>query len=144
MIRQATKYDKTEVIRLMKLFRAESPVKQIYFEDDEEHWHKLLDNIFAGAGAVFLEHGKGLLMCMVLQSVWSSKVFGLHELAWYVEPQYRNGTTGFKLLKAYLDYADELKESKRINFCILSKLPQTPNLDYTKFGFAKLDENWIS
>lgn len=143
MIRQATKYDKTQVIELMKCFRAESPVHEIYAEDDEQHWHKLLDSIFAGAGAIFLEDQKGLLICMVFQSIWNSKVYGLHELAWYVKPEYRKGTTGYKLLKAYMEYAKQLKQNKRISFYMLSKLPQTPNIDYAKFGFAKLDENWI-
>lgn len=143
MIRQATKYDKTEVIRLMKLFREESPVKEVYAEDDEEHWHRLLDNIFAGAGAIFIEEGKGLLLCMVLPSVWSSKVLALHELAWFVSKEFRGGTTGYKLLKAYLQYAKQMKESGRIKYFTVSKMVSSPDIDYARFGFRKVDENWV-
>lgn len=143
MIRQATKYDKTEIIDLMKCFRAESPVEEIYGENDETHWNLLLDNLFAGAGAVFIEERKGLLMCMVLPTIWSSKVYGLHELAWYVKPEFRNGMTGYKLLKAYIEFGNSLKQQNRIKFFTLSKLPQTPSMNYEKLGFAKLDENWI-
>lgn len=143
MIREATKYDKTEIIRLMKLFREESPVKEFYREDDEEYWNKLLDNIFAGAGVIFLEEGKGLLLSLILPSVWSEKVLALHELAWFVEKQYRGGSTGYKLLKAYLNCAKEMKQSGRIKYFTVSKMVSSPDIDYTRFGFRKIDENWV-
>lgn len=143
MIRKATKYDKTEVIRLMKLFREESPIKEIYSDDDEEYWNAFLDNILAGAGAVFLEENKGLLLCAVLPSVWSSKVLALHELAWYVKKEFRGGSTGYKLLKAYLEYAKTMKESGRVKYFTVSKMVSSPDIDYARFGFRKIDENWI-
>lgn len=143
MIRQATKYDKTEIIKLMKLFREESPVKEFYLDDDEQYWEAFLDNILVGAGAVFLEEGKGLLLCAVLPSVWSSKVLALHELAWYVVKEHRGGTTGYKLFKAYLEYAKTMKESGRVKYFTVSKMVSSPNIDYARFGFRKVDENWI-
>lgn len=143
MIRQATRYDKTRVIELMKLFRAESPIADLVNEDNEEYWSQLLDNIFAGAGAVFIEDGKGLLMCMVMPTVWNNKTFVLNELAWYVRPEYRGGTTGYKLLKAYLDYAQAMKESGRVRYFTMTKMVSSPDIDYGKFGFRKVDENWV-
>jgi hypothetical protein len=46
-------------------------------------------------------------------------------------------------LKAYLEYANELKNSGRIKYFTLSKIANSPNLKYEKLGFRKIDENWI-
>jgi N-acetylglutamate synthase-like GNAT family acetyltransferase len=143
MIRQATKYDKTEIIEMLKCFRDESPIKQYFQDDDIEHWEIILTNVFAGQGKIFIEQGKGLFFCLLLPSIWSKKVLVLHEIAWYVLPQYRNGTSGYKLLKAYLEYANKLKNSGRIKYFTLSKIATSPNLKYEKLGFRKIDENWI-
>lgn len=143
MIRKATKYDKKEIIRLIILFREESLFKEIYAEEDQEYLNAFLDNIFAGAGAIFLEEGKGFLWCAVLPSIWNSKVLALHELAWYVVKEYRGGSTGYRLLQAYLEYAKTMKESGRVKYFTVSKLVSSPDIDYTRFGFKKADENWI-
>ena len=94
-------------------------------------------------GIVFIKDNVGLIMGVVMPTIWCNKTFVLHEFAWWVRPEHRTGTIGYKLVKAYIDFGNKLKEQGRIIFFTLSKLPDTPNLDYTKLGFAKLDENWI-
>lgn len=143
MIRQANKYDKTAILEMMKQFRQESDIKQYQTLDNPEYWDELLNSMLYGKGIVFIEEGKGLIMGMIAPVIWCNKTFGLYELAWWVKPEYRNGTTGYKLLKAYIDYAKKLKDENRIVLFTLSKLSNTPNLDYTKLGFVKTDENWI-
>lgn len=143
MIRQATKYDISEVIGMMKKFRAESPVQELLDIEDEDYWRHMLNEIFAGKGKVFIEEGKGILLCMIIPSIWSPKVLVLHELAWYVLPEYRNTTVGYKLLKAYLNYAEQLVKSERIRYYTLNKMVSSPNLKYEKLGFRKIDEIWI-
>lgn len=141
MIRQATKYDKTQIIEMMKCFRKESPYQEI--DDNEEYWNELLNNIFAGQGAVFLDDNKGLLMCLIIPNIWNPKVLGLHELAWYVYPEFRKTFTGYRLLTAYLDYAKKQKQNKRINYFTISKLSNSPDINYSRYGFIKKDENWV-
>jgi GNAT superfamily N-acetyltransferase len=143
MIRQATKYDKTEIIEMMKQFRAEADFPELLKVDNEEHWNTMLDGIFAGQGVIFLEEGKGLLMAIVLPTIWCNKTFAMHELAWYVRPEQRNTTIGFRLFSAYLVYARQLKEQGRIKYFTITKLDVSPNLKYEKYGFRKKDENWI-
>lgn len=143
MIRQATKYDKTTIIELMKQFRAESPLEELQSDDNEEYWNRLLDNLLAGQGACFLYDDAGLLLCLVLPTIWNNKVFALHELAWYVKPKARNGTAGFKLFKAYLEFGNRLKQEGRIKYFTVSKMISSPDLDFKRYGFKKLDENWI-
>jgi len=143
MIRQATKYDKTQIIEMMKRFKEESKIEQLKQLDNEPYWNQLLDSIFAGQGVVFVKDNVGLIMGVVMPTIWCNKTFVMHEFAWWVDKEYRNGTTGYRLVKEYIKYGNKLKEQGRIIFFTLSKLPITPKLDYTKLGFEKLDENWI-
>lgn len=143
MIRVATKHDKAQIIEMMKLFRAESKIEQFQDLDNEPYWNRLLDNILAGMGIIYIEDGKGLLMALITHTAWCDKTFQMYELAWYVKPEYRNTTIGYRLLKSYIDYGKKLKESGRIKIFSIAKMVTSPDLKYEKFGFSKLDENWI-
>jgi len=143
MIRQATKYDKTEIIEMMQLFRAEADIEQYRHLDNIVYWNKLLDNILAGQGVIFLEQGKGLIMALITHTAWCDRTFQMYELAWYVKPEYRNTTVGYRLLKEYIDYGKQLKEQGRIKLFSIAKMVSSPNIKYDKFGFNKLDETWI-
>lgn len=143
MIRKATKYDKIQIIEMMKLFRAESNIEQFQQIDNEPYWNKLLDNILAGAGVVFIEEGKGLIMALISHTAWCDKTYQMYELAWYVKPEFRNTTVGYRLLKTYVDYGKQLKAEGRIKLFSIAKMVTSPDVKYNKFGFGKLDENWI-
>jgi hypothetical protein len=143
MIRQATKHDKKQIIELMKLFRAESNIKQYQGLDNEPYWNRLLDTILAGAGVVFIEDKVGLIMALITPTIWCDKTFYMQELAWYVTPQKRNTSVGYRLLKKYIEYGNELKTQGRISMFAIAKMVTSPNIKYDKFGFTKLDENWM-
>lgn len=142
-MREATKHDKIQIWEMMLKFRNESGVNDFMHLENQPHFFSLLDNIFAGQGIVYIEEGKGLLMAIVLPSIWCNKTFALHELAWYVLPEYRNTTIGYRLFKAYLDYAKKLKTIGRIQYFTMTKLDNSSNFDYAKYGFSKKDENWV-
>ena len=143
MIRQATKFDKTEVTEMMRMFRDEADLPEYLDAEDDSYWNLLLDTMLAGKGVNFLEEGKGLLMAIIHPTIWSNKVNTMQELAWYVKPEFRHTTIGYRLLKAYIEYGDELKEDGRIKFFSVSKMDTSPDIKYQKFGFRKKDENWI-
>jgi hypothetical protein len=143
MIRKATKYDKTEIIETMKLFQQESPIEQFKTLDNEPYWNRLLDTILAGKGVVFIEPNKGLIMALISHIAWCDKTYQMYELAWYVKPEFRNSTVGYRLLKAYVDYGKELKAQGRIQIFSIGKMVSSPDIKYDKFGFNKLDEIWI-
>ena len=143
MIRQATKYDKTQIIEMMQLFRAESHIEQYKDLDNVEYWNRLLDNIFSGQGIIYIEDGIGLIMGVVMPTIWCDKTLVLNELAWYVKPEHRNTTVGYRLLKAYVDYGKQLKKTGRIKMFTIAKMVTSPDLKYGRFGFSKLDEIWI-
>lgn len=143
MIRQATRYDKPELIEMMKAFRLESKIEQYKTLDNEPYWNRLLDAMLAGAGVVFIEEGKGLLMALITHTPFCDKTFFMQELAWYVKPEFRHTTVGYRLLKQYVKYGQELKEQGRIIMFCMGKMVTSPDIKYDKFGFSKLDENWI-
>lgn len=143
MIRQANKYDKTELIDFMRQYRNESEIPAYKNLENVEYINNLIDSILAGKGVSYIAPNKGMIIGLIAPVIWSDKIFALHELVWWVKPEYRNGMTGYRLLKAYLNDANKLKQENRIKFFTLSKLPNTPNLDYAKLGFRKSDENWV-
>ena len=142
-MRQATRYDKTAIIEMMKEFRQEAEIAEYSDVDNEPYWNRLLDTILAGAGVVFIEEGKGIFMAIITHTVWCDKTFYMQELAWYVRPEYRNTTIGYRLLKKYIDFGKELKANGRIKFFCIAKMKSSPDIKYDKFGFRKLDDNWI-
>jgi N-acetylglutamate synthase-like GNAT family acetyltransferase len=143
MIRQATKHDKKQIIELMKLFRAEANIKQYQGLDNEPYWNRLLDTILAGAGVIFIEDGVGLIMGLISHTIWCDKTLYMQELAWYVKPAQRNTSIGYRLLKKYIEHGNELKAQGRIKMFEIAKMISSPDVKYQKFGFTKLDENWI-
>ena len=143
MIREANRYDKQQIINMMQAFRIESGITQYANLDNVPYWESLLDHIFAGQGIIYIEDGIGLIIGCVMPTIWCNKTFAMYELAWYVKPEFRGKPVGYKLLKKYIDYANEQKSNGRIAMFTLSKLSGTPDLDYARLGFAKMDETWI-
>jgi len=143
MIRQATRQDKQQIIKMMKLFRAESNIVQYQGLNNEPYWNRLLDTILAGAGIIYLENDVGLIMAIITPTIWCDKTLGMQELAWYVIPEKRNTSIGYRLLKKYVEYGNKLKQEGRIVMFSMTKMITSPDVKYNKFGFSKLEENWI-
>ena len=143
MIRQATKYDRIQLQEMMRMFRDESPIQQYKDIDNPEYFDSLVDSIIAGRGVIFIEDNVGFIMGIISPVVWCDKTYAMYELAWYVKPQYRMGMVGVRLLKAYIDYSIKLKEEGRIKLFTITKMVSSPDFDYSKLGFKKIEENWM-
>ena len=132
---------------MLKNYRNESPIDKLREANDRNHVVNLLLQIFAGRGVVFYaeecDEPAGMLMAMVMPNFWFPQMYELHELAYWVEKKYRGGSVGYRLLKNYCDYGEQLKKQKRIDFYTVSKMVNSPDLKYQKFGFNKLEEKWI-
>ena len=143
MIRQATKYDRIQLQEMIRMFRDESPIQQYKDIDNPEYFNSLVDSIIAGRGVIFIEDNVGFIMGIISPVVWCDKTYAMYELAWYVKPQYRMGIVGVRLLKAYIDYAKQLKEQGRIKLFTITKMISSPDFNYSKLGFQKIEENWM-
>jgi hypothetical protein len=146
MIREATKYDKNQIIDLIRLIRNESEIQEFQFEN-ETQWNILLDTILAGAGVIYVDDKNkvitGLIMGLITPSIWCNNSLILHEVMWFVKKEYRNLTIGYRLFNAYIKYGKKLKNEKRIKYFVIGKLPTSPNIKYEKYGFKKTDESYI-
>lgn len=146
MIRQATKYDIDKIITMLEHYRDASGLDHIKKANDRLHIIGLLTNILVGMGVIFIaedEELQGMLIAINVSNIWNPQVKELNELAYWVEPKYRNKTVGYRLLKSYLDYAELKKAQGAIEKYTISKMFNSPDLKYNKFGFSKLEEKWI-
>lgn len=147
MIRKATKFDIPNVLEMLRHYRSETPLEFLKDADNAEYISGMLAELIAGRGVVLLaeQDGKcvGMMIAAVMPNIWSPKHFTLTEFAYWVEPEYRGGTAGYRLLRAYLDEAIALKDAGRICNAFISKMVNSPDLKYNKFGFSKLEEFWV-
>ena len=143
MIRKATKHDKVQIIEMLELFKVESKIEQFQGMDINPSMNRLLDHILAGRGVIFIEDGKGFIMAVITSLVWCDEILKMYELAWYVKPEFRVSTVVYRLLKSYVEYGKQLKKEGRIKLFSMGKMVTSPNIKYEKFGFSKLEENWI-
>ena len=145
-IRHADPWDISTICDMLRNYRSATPWRRLAEVDDEEWVTKLLTGILAGAGVVFLAEEKdntvGMLIAIKNTNIWDPKLYVLNELAYWVEPQHRGTSAGYKLIKTYVDHCQDLKDKKIIEGFTISKMVNSPDLDYGRFGFEKLEEMW--
>lgn len=145
-VRHATPFDIPALIDLLREYRSHTPLQFLNEADDEKYIATMLTEIISGKGvALVAENGDvfGMLIAGIHPSRWSPKHLLMTELAYWVEPEHRGGTAGYRLLAMYVAEAKQLKESGRICNFFISKMVNSPDLSYDKFGFEKLEEFWV-
>ena len=145
MIRIATPNDKTDIMRMLISYQQHSPL-EFHKQTNPAHASKILDAIFLGSGIIFVAEDAsgvhGMLLAIYNRNVWDPEKIAMHELAYWVDVNRRGTRSGFKLLKTYIDHAKALKEQAKIEYYTVSKMANSPDLDYGRFGFNKLEEMW--
>lgn len=145
-VRHATPFDIPALVDLLREYRSHTPLQFLNEADDEKYITTMLTEIISGKGvALVAENGDvfGMLIAGIHSSRWSPKHLLLTELAYWVEPEHRGGTAGYRLLAMYVAEAKQLKESGRICNFFISKMVNSPDLSYGKLGFEKLEEFWV-
>ena len=145
-IREASPHDIPALLEMLRRYRAHMPYGFLQDADDAAHVTQMLTNLMAGQGVIFVSETDdltGMLIAGIMPSLWSPKHFLLTEFAYWVDPEHRGGTAGYRLLAAYLDKAIQLKEAGRISHAFLSKMVNSPDLNYERMGFRKLEEFWV-
>jgi hypothetical protein len=59
-----------------------------------------------------------------------------------VYPEYRGTSAGYRLLSKYNEVAQSLSDMGRIKTWTISKMVNSPDLDYGKLGYRKIEETW--
>lgn len=147
MIRQANKFDLPEIIRLLKNYRRNAPLEILKAANNEEYITKLLTEIIAGAGFIFLAEKDGVCIGMLIAAkipnVWNPQAMQCSEIAYWVEPEHRGGTSAYRLIAAYIKECERLIKQGAIQLFTVSKMVNSPDLKFYKFGFQKLEETWV-
>lgn len=146
MIRLATRYDIPRLLEIVEAYAYENPIKCLGRSHNHfpKYVEELLFSIIAGRGFIYIDNNmRGAIIAIKQGNVWSPKVKELNELLWWVEPEYRNGTIGGRLWKAFDERAEEMLKAGNIDFVVTSISANGPLIDYTKRGYAPLGASFV-
>ena len=145
-IRLADLHDTEDIISMLKQYREHSPI-HLHKATDDKHAREILAHLFAGLGFVLLaeddDHKSvGMLIAIKNPNVWDPKILMLNELAYWVNPESRGSSAGYKLIVKYKELAQRMKDAGEIQAFTISKMVTSPDLKYERFGFEKIEEMW--
>lgn len=146
MIRLATRYDIPRLMEIVEAYAFENPITNLgkQANHDYKYVESLLFGILMGRGFIFIdENMRGAIIALKTPNIWCPKLMELNELLWWVEPEYRNGTIGGRLWKAFDAEANKLLEQGDIDFVITSISASGPLIDYSKRGYKPVGANFV-
>jgi GNAT superfamily N-acetyltransferase len=147
-IRLATPFDLPDLVKMVKNYQQVSPILCLKETSDYSYVEEILTHILAGRGVIFVAeidgHANGMLVAVKNTNVWDPNILVMNELAYWVEPEHRGSTAGYRLLDAYMKHCEEMIKQKQVRFYTISKMVNSPDLKYERFGFEKLEEMWRS
>ena len=145
MIREASKFDLDECVEMMRKYASESPIfklRESAFHDSHYVRHFLF-SLISGRCFIFVEsHYRGMLAAIVTPNIWCPGVNEVKELAWWVHPEYRNGTIGGKLFLAYKRKAEGLIKQGRAQVMTVSLMSSSPSIDLEGRGFKRIEATY--
>lgn len=146
MIREATRYDIKELTEMAKCYAKEMPSTLASDDNnfDGSNVEKLFFSIISGRGFILIDSdNKGFLAAIITNNTWFPKILEMHELAWWVKPEFRSSSVGGKLWIEFNKKADELLSSGRIQAVITSLMVNSPKIDYEKRGYKMLEVSYL-
>ncbi len=146
MIRRATRYDIPRLLEIVEAYAFENPITVLGkpVNHDPKYVESLLFGIIMGRGFVYIDnHMRGAIIGIKNQNVWCPKVRELNELLWWVEPEYRNGTIGGRLWKAFDQEANQMLANGDVHCVITSVSASGPLIDYTKRGYKPVGASFV-
>ena len=146
MIREANKHDMPALLQMMRDYSTQTPVPalQAAAAHDEAHVANLMTQMMAGRGFVLIDNeSRGFIAALITTNVWCPDVYELHELAWWVKPEHRNGTVGGRLWKEFDRLATDLIDDGRIDVAVTAVMANNSWIDYTKRGYAPMQATFF-
>ena len=116
MIRHATFKDYDAVMDMMINFANSSPYAPFKDPQYSDHYVRRLLDSFLKNGCILVgeknEQIVGMLIAQIQQDAWLPHVKTMKEIAWWVEPEHRMSSLGYRLLKKYVEVGKELGLSR--------------------------------
>lgn len=147
-IREANKFDLPNIIAMLRNFQQATPVDIMQDCDNEEHVNKMYHHIILGGGIALIAEKDnkpvGIIAGVIDHNIWDPQLTLLRELVYWVEPDARGSTAGYKLLHRYTLEAKKLVKEGKIKLYTMTKMVNSPELDFGRFGYQKTEEIWAA
>jgi N-acetylglutamate synthase-like GNAT family acetyltransferase len=144
MIRIANKFDIPQVSEMLRNYRGSGVVKSIPVENEETAL-KILTYIIIGGGLGLVSEKQnklnGMLLAIKTPYLWDNNKTIMSEIAYWVEPEHRGSTAGYRLLNEYVTQCEKLKDNGKIDSYTISQM-EGQNLNYSRFGFRPIEHTW--
>jgi N-acetylglutamate synthase-like GNAT family acetyltransferase len=147
MVRHADLKDFDRVMELMVNFANSAPVSAYH---DPEYNHRGVQHFLAkvkSAGCVLVAESageiQGMLIAQIMSDSWLPHVRVMKELAWWVEPEFRNTTMGYRLLMEYVKFGKQLQQKDIIDNFVLTNMTISPDFDLEKRGWKPIETNYV-
>jgi hypothetical protein len=144
MIKQADVKDFDKIKKMFINFANSAPVDYLHNPQyDDDHIDQILFNCSRSGVLLYAEQdGKpaGFFIAMPAGDLWLPKILPvMREAAWWVEPDYRDGTVGGKLFLQYLQICKELKKRGLIKGYTMTLMDQSPDIKLEKYNFKPIE-----
>jgi N-acetylglutamate synthase-like GNAT family acetyltransferase len=147
-VRKANKFDQKQVNDMLRNFRNATPIELMRECDNEPYINKIFAHILAGAGVALIAEKDdkviGIIAGIIDSNIWEPSILVMRELVFWVEPEHRGTTAGYRLISSYNKEAKQLVDSGRIKMYTMTKMVNSPDLHLEKFGYRKAEEVWVA
>ena len=144
MIKQADVKDFDKIKKMFINFANSAPVDYLHDPQyDDDHIDQILFTCSRSGVLLYAEQDDkpaGFFIAMPAGDLWLPKLPPvMREAAWWVEPDYRDGTIGGKLFLQYLQVCKELKKRGLIQGYTMTLMDQSPQIKLEKYGFKPIE-----
>ena len=147
MIRTATIQDFDRIMEMMINFANSSPYDAHHQPKYNDEYVRRLLVQFIKAGVILVgeinDRIEGMLIAGITPDIWLPQVKTMKEVAWWVEPEHRMSSLGYRLLKEYIKCGEKLVESDIIEGFTLTNMMQSPDFDLEKRGWRPVETNYV-
>lgn len=144
MIRPANKFDIPKIIEMLWNYHDHGNLPDMEINSDETA-KRILTHILLGGGIAIVSEVNtrlnGMLLAIRTPYLWDNTRHVMNEIAYWVEPEDRGGTVGYRLLREYINICDDLKDQGKITNYTLSQM-EGQELNYSRFGFKPIEHTW--
>lgn len=147
MIRRAGIKDSQRIMEMLENFANAAPVD--FYHNPKYNTRHVMNQLgeINHAGVILLGEidgrAEGMIIAKICSDPWLPQIKVMREMAWWVEPDHRMGTLGYKLLKEYSRICCDLKERKIITAFTITTLTDSPINDMKRFGWRPIEQNYM-
>jgi len=143
-MRYATQYDMPHLLEMMRAYAEEAGVETLKNNQNESHVRMLFYQMLKGRGFVLIDDQfRGFLAAYVTSNFWNDSVKELHEVAWWVMPEYRNTSVGGRLWLRFNKLAQDMLDQGRVHVVLTSLMHNSPEINYARYDFKPMQATFF-